>query len=93
MEDLLSLPFPLLVVVVVVTVCVMGVLLTWIIVKLGLVRSKEPSPLSDPMKGFKVIEIGDCEYIINKRELDYFTHKGDCKNPIHCHNQKKENKQ
>lgn len=44
-------------------------------------------------KAHKVIELGECEYIMYDAGSGYsgngfFAHKGDCHNPIHCHNQK-----
>ena len=33
---------------------------------------------------YRVIEVDGCEYLLGINKL---THKGDCANPIHCHNQ------
>lgn len=38
----------------------------------------------------EIVFIGDCEYVIISLEIgtkgySYFTHKGDCKNPIHIY--------
>lgn len=33
---------------------------------------------------YVIIEIDGCEYIKN---INYLTHKGNCKNPVHKHNQ------
>lgn len=33
---------------------------------------------------FEVIKVEGCEYLLGIKKL---THKGDCANPIHCHNQ------
>jgi len=41
---------------------------------------------------FEIIEIVDCEYIIYKSQrggqqgIAVMSHKGNCKNPIHCYN-------
>ena len=32
---------------------------------------------------YEVIEVEGCEYLLGSNKL---THKGDCANPIHCHN-------
>lgn len=42
-------------------------------------------------KNVKEFEYGDCEYIYidymgHEVGKGYLAHKGDCKNPIHCHN-------
>ena len=43
----------------------------------------------------EVLEIEDCEYFFLKDHLNanqgfgFMAHKGNCKNPIHCHNQLK----
>ena len=40
----------------------------------------------------KILEIDECEYIFYKkspstnRGFGFMAHKGNCKNPIHCHN-------
>lgn len=42
----------------------------------------------------EILIVDDCEYIAFKDErgtnhgFGYLAHKGNCKNPIHCHNQK-----
>ncbi len=59
-------------------------------------RQKEEMEIK---KNFQILVIDDCEYILSSSVISagntgYFAHKGNCKNPIHCHNQhKKENKQ
>lgn len=41
---------------------------------------------------YRVVEIDGCEYILMTESsgayqgFGYMSHKGDCKNPIHCHN-------
>jgi hypothetical protein len=35
------------------------------------------------------VRIEDCQYIVfSSSEAGYISHKGNCDNPIHCHNQK-----
>lgn len=44
----------------------------------------------------KILEIDECEYIFYKkspstnRGFGFMAHKGNCKNPIHCHNRNKQ---
>ena len=44
----------------------------------------------------EIISIDDCDYIVFKEKVGanhaygYMAHKGNCKNPIHCRNQKEE---
>ena len=44
----------------------------------------------------EILEIEGCEYLVYKEHIranqgfGYLAHKGNCKNPIHCYNQKDE---
>ncbi len=41
----------------------------------------------DLTTSFDVIKIGECQYLLRTRGYTgYLAHKGDCENPIHCHN-------
>ena len=53
---------------------------------IGTLASCGDRPMVETDRGirFEVIEVEGCEYLLGINKL---THKGDCANPIHCHNQ------
>ncbi len=54
------------------------------------VANQQISKIKD--RNFEILEIEDCEYIYYKSQLGgqqgiaVMSHKGNCKNPIHCQN-------
>lgn len=59
-------------------------------------RSPPPVPFSETpqpetLENYEVRMLGDCEYVVvpmgyGADRYYSLTHKGDCENPIHCHN-------